>query len=203
VSVTVVGLAGPSASGKTLIAEHLSARLPSVVHLQQDSYFIDPVDCPEDANFYEQQYLRWPEFVSSLQGLARGEAATVPLVDFATFARRGAAMQEPKDVLVVEGMSIFRDPAVVSCCHLRYYVNPPDHVLEGRKRKRDAAERGKSDAIIAVQLEWMRTERDRDMFDLASGALSEARVCILGGEDLPLDVQRVLDDLLAVRGEVG
>ena len=76
----VIGLTGPSASGKSTLAEAVRKAHGDSVIVQQDWYFRSPAECPPDANFCD---LRWQfvhEFVSHVATLACGEPVEVPVV---------------------------------------------------------------------------------------------------------------------------
>jgi uridine kinase len=161
-SVRVLGIAGPSCSGKSTVAGLLSKRVGAAV-LAQDLYFIDPDQCPADANFCDLRYLHTEEFVHAATDLASGSPTSVPLIDFSTFLRTGFKTLDPGRILIIEGMTIFRIPAIAELCDDRFYLTLPFAQLAERKLARDAAERRKSREVIDAQLRWMREEHEHDL----------------------------------------
>jgi uridine kinase len=158
----VVGLSGPSCSGKTTAAERLRVKLVNAVHLQQDLFFIDPALCSDDANFCDLRYLHVGQLVAAFEALASGQRASVPRVDFTSFQRLGTDEIEPAPWLLVEGMTIFRVPEIARRCDYRFYLAPDLTTLEQRKRMRDRADRRKTPEVIEAQLRWVRAEYEYD-----------------------------------------
>ena len=161
-----VGISGPSGSGKTWLVAELHRRLESAAVLQQDWFFIDPEFCPPDANFCDPRYLKVDEFVFAVSSLCAGKPVDVPLVDFSTFRQVGTQTVHPAPLTLIEGMTIFRFPEVLSRCQLAYYLAPPMRVLAQRKRARDVDERSKSAWVVEQQLTWLRDEYELDLADL-------------------------------------
>jgi uridine kinase len=162
-AVTVIGITGPSCSGKTTLAEAFRQRDAGTVVLQQDLYFKDPSLYPPDANFCELRWLETDQFVADFMALADGKPAYVPVIDFETFQRVGTQEIRAVRQLVVEGMTIFRLPGIYERCNIRYYMDVDDFAeLEERKRRRDTQERRKPKAVIDAQLAWLRSEYDND-----------------------------------------
>lgn len=160
--VTVIGITGPSASGKTTLARELASHLPAAVHLQQDFYFRDPDDCPPDANFCDHRWLHLDQFLAAFRALAAGHCVSVPDMDFATFRPWGRRLLGPARHLIVEGMTILRIPEIRRRCQCGVYLDPGFDTIAARKRERDRLERNKPEWVIEVQLAWMREERTAD-----------------------------------------
>jgi uridine kinase len=159
----VIGISGPSCSGKSTLATKLSGRLQDCCVIQQDWFFVDPARCPPDANFCDLGYLHVDEFVAACTDLCAGRSAHVPAIDFGTFEKIGVARIEPRRWIIIEGMTIFRIPQVAELCDLRFYLSPPYSEIRARKRRRDAIERNKAPTTIESQLKWMKDEYDRDL----------------------------------------
>lgn len=178
--VLVIGVSGPSCSGKSTFAKALSGRLPEAAVLEQDLYFVDPELCPADANFCDLRWLRISDFLDAFHRLANGNAAELPVMDFQTFRQIGTITAEPARFLIVEGMTIYRVPQIAARCNRRYYLSCDWETLERRKRGRDAAERGKPPEIIEAQLSWMREEYIKDQDLIRAGEIQ-----LVGLDELP------------------
>ncbi len=165
VPTTVIGISGPSCSGKSTLASTLAGRLEAAV-LPQDLYFKAPEECPADANFCDLQYLDVARFERAATGLMRGSDVEVPVVDFRTFQTVGYETLSARTHLIIEGMTVFRIPRVLDRCDVAVYLAPPFSELVARKRSRDAADRMKSESEIERQLGWMQSEYEYDLCHL-------------------------------------
>lgn len=166
--MSVIGVSGPSCSGKSTVALALSERLQDSTVIQQDWFFRDPSLCPPDANFCDLAYLRVGELVKICTDLCGGRAAQVPIIDFGTFAQTGMREIGPTRHTIVEGMTIYRIPELWDLCSYRFYLKPQFSDIEVRKRRRDFIERNKPSNIIEHQLAWVRTEYERDLVTFAN-----------------------------------
>lgn len=176
----IIGISGPSASGKSSIAEAVRSSHGDALIVQQDWYFRSPSECPPDANFCDLAWLHMDDLVRDLTSLARGEVAEVPVIDFATFERAGTARVLPQSLVIVEGMTIFRIPELVELFDWKFYVNVEIAVIARRKRQRDLAERQKTLEIVEGQLQWVAEEYAND-----SPIRNQADVIVLDGSRTP------------------
>lgn len=158
----VVGLTGPSASGKTTLAEAVRAAHGAAVILQQDWYYRDSSEYPPDSNFCDPTWLHVDELTRDVIALANGEPADVPVMDFATFERCGVIRLEPASLVIIEGMTILRFPAVDACLDSRFYIDTEYATIAERKRSRDRRDRNKPTEIVNAQLDWMAAEHKKD-----------------------------------------
>lgn len=167
----VVGISGPSASGKTTLANALLCGFPDAVHLQQDLFFVDPEHCDPDSNFCDPRYLRVNEFVNTASLLAHGMPVMLPHIDFSTFERVGSRQESTSKsrLLIIEGMTIFRFPEIPPLCDLRFYLTPDLVAVQHRKLRRDMSERGKSESQVKSQMSWVIQEYEEDLAQLHPG----------------------------------
>lgn len=165
--VKVIGIAGPSGSGKSTLCTCLQQRLGACSVLQQDWYFLDSDDVPDDANFCQLEYLDVARLVHDVNLLRAGTPATVPSIDPRTFqVTDGVMVVEPRPYLLVEGMTVFRIPEIAEHWDLKIYLSPGFHAIRRRKWSRDRLEREKSPEIIRNQLRWVKEEYFRDLASL-------------------------------------
>lgn len=93
----MIGIAGPSCSGKTALAMRLAEILPGegVLVLPLDCYYRDLSGLDAAArqgwNFDVPEALEHDLFIAHLQALSRGEAVERPVYDFSTHTRRPGA----------------------------------------------------------------------------------------------------------------
>lgn len=176
----IIGISGPSASGKSTVAEAVRSAHGDALIVQQDWYFRSPSECPPDANFCELRWLHTDELVRDVRTLAQGDVAEVPVIDFATFERAGMARVLPRSLIIVEGMTIFRMQELVELFDRKFYVDIDMAVIAERKRERDKAERQKALEIVEGQLKWIAEEYAND-----SVIRDRADVIVLDGSSTP------------------
>ncbi len=153
-----VGITGPSGSGKSTLAEAVCATHGNAVIVQQDWYFRNAADCPPEANFCEPRWLHVNELVRDVARLSNGMPTDVPVMDFATFERRGTKSIAPAPLVILEGMTILRIPELDALLAARFYVDCDLATIAARKRSRDTLVRQKSVEIVNAQLDWIAKE---------------------------------------------
>jgi len=154
----MIGITGPSASGKSILAQAVRAAQSDAVIVQQDWYFRSAAECPEDANFCELRWMHVDELVRDVAMLASGVQVHVPVMDFSTFERVGTTLLDPKSLVILEGMTILRIPEVDEHLDARFYVDIDMPTLAVRKLARDIHERRKPMEIVEAQLRWIEAE---------------------------------------------
>jgi uridine kinase len=145
----VIGLAGGSGSGKTWLASALREALGErCVHLEHDAYYrplpADRRDRPDDWNFDEPSALESDLLVRHLAALRAGATVDVPTYGFERHARVGARPLAPAPLVLVEGILLLAEPALVAALDLRVFVDTPEDVRLERRLTRDVRERGRT-----------------------------------------------------------
>lgn len=145
----LIGIAGPSCSGKTTLASALAAALDSASVLPMDMYYRDlaHLSLPERAsvNFDAPGALDWPLLVEHAARLAAGHAVDAPVYDFATHTRsRERRTVLPGNFVVVEGILALHHSELASVFDVRVYVDTPDEVCLARREVRDVRDRGRT-----------------------------------------------------------
>lgn len=160
----LIGVTGGSASGKTEIARaaaRAAAPLSALV-LSEDDYYGDhgarPDFDPADFNFDHPASRDHALLAQHLSALKAGEAVDAPIYDFTIHRRRSDKRTiNPADIIVVEGIHLFCDPAVRACFDVRVYVSAPDDIRLARRLLRDVNERGRTSHSVIHQ--YLRTVR--------------------------------------------
>ena len=154
----VVGIAGGSGSGKTVLADALGKALrPAVVaRLAQDAYYRDqgalPSSAREQLNFDAPEAFDLDLFVAHLQDLRRGRRVRPPRYCFVTHCRRGHGEPVgPADVVLAEGLLLFADARCRELLDLRIYLDAPEKTRLARRVARDVEERGRTERQVLVQ----------------------------------------------------
>jgi uridine kinase len=160
----VIGVAGGSGSGKTVITEAIiAAAAPSqVTLLQHDAYYRHRPDLTyaerSDVNYDHPDSLETDLLVAHVQALLDGRSAEVPVYDFATHLRTDETIPlTATEVILVEGILVLAEPRLRDLMDLKLFVDTDPDVRLARRARRDVAERGRS--IESVLDQWEATVR--------------------------------------------
>jgi uridine kinase len=139
-SLRVIGIAGPSSSGKTTFIKRLSVQLEVAgihpINLSLDDYYVDQDRCPRDeAGEYDFEALEALDLEllrDNLTRLVAGETCQTPRFDFKQGKSNRAGGPQlwlrPHQVLLVEGIHALNDalwPEVISPeARMRIFVHP-------------------------------------------------------------------------------
>lgn len=183
----VVGIAGGTGSGKTTLARAIVDAFgdSKVAYISHDSYYrdISHLSLEERArsNFDHPASLESSLLVDHLTSLRNNESASVPVYDFSTHARTpDVEIVEPKPIIVVEGILIFAEPALVDVLDIKIFVDADDDIRFIRRLQRDTIERGRTQESVIQQ--YLTTVRSMHAaFVLPSK--KHADVVVLGGRN--------------------
>lgn len=155
---TVVGLAGGTCSGKTLLAHRLRDRLGSdrVAILPFDAYYCDQSHrSPAErrlVNYDHPDALDVDAFLADLETLISGKEIGIPVYDFATHTRsRDVHILEPRPVVVTEGILLLMFPDVRAMLHAAIFLEVATEVRLSRRIERDGRERGRDPGDVRRQ----------------------------------------------------
>jgi len=160
----LIGIAGGSGSGKTLVARNILRELGSdrVVVIDQDSYYRNLEDVPfrdRDARNFDHPDAFDNELLKAhIRALLEGQPVEQPIYDYAQH-RRLAETRRISDhlVVVLEGILIFVDPELRNLMDIKLFVDADPDVRFIRRLRRDLVERGRSvDSIIRQYEESVR-----------------------------------------------
>jgi uridine kinase len=160
----LIGLAGGSGSGKTLVARNIVRELGSdrVVIIDQDSYYKDLEDIPlrdrESRNFDHPDAFDTELLKRHVRSLLEGQSVEQPIYDYAQHRRLAETRTIGEHtVVVLEGILIFVDPELRELMNIKLYVDAEHDVRFIRRLRRDLVERGRSlDSIIRQYEESVR-----------------------------------------------
>ena len=157
----LIGIAGGSGSGKTLVAQKIYDELGSdqVVILKQDYYYQDlssiPMSDREIRNFDHPDAFDMDLLRDQVGALLRGESANVPVYDYRTHRRTPETQRMgPHRIVVLEGILILDDPELRSWMDIRCFIDTDPDVRLLRRLRRDICERGRSVEMVLNQYEW-------------------------------------------------
>ena len=160
----VIGVTGGSGSGKTSVSEQIVKNFSglSVMLLQQDSYYKDQssLTFEERLNTNYDHTLAFDNdlFIEHLKQLINGDGIDIPQYNFAEHTRSTKTIhQEPRDVIIVEGILILDDKRLRNLMDIKIYVDTDDDIRLSRRILRDINERGRSvDSVIGQYIEVVK-----------------------------------------------
>jgi uridine kinase len=154
----IIGIAGPSSSGKSELARQLAMRLPGTDIVSLDSYYRGMEDIPleerKKVNFDHPDSLDWELLHEHLVAISEGRAFDEPVYSFAGYARTTQTRRiEPGEFLIVEGLFVLYWPELREMLDTKVYVQTDPVVCFDRRLRRDVAERGRTPESVRQQYE--------------------------------------------------
>jgi len=152
----LIGIAGGSGSGKTLVAKRIFDELGSdkVIIIQQDSYYKDlghlTLEERKKQNFDHPNAFDHQFLIAQLKDLLAGKSIDQPVYDYTIHSRKTETRRIGEHVIIVlEGILILHDPELRKLMDIKIYVDTDDDVRLIRRIRRDVNERGRSlDSIL-------------------------------------------------------
>jgi uridine kinase len=153
----LIGVAGPSCSGKTQIARLAAAELGAPI-LALDSYYRDlshlSLGEREVVNFDSPESMDEAAVARHMERLASGEAVDQPIYDFALHTPSGRVHRvEPSTFLLVEGLFALHWFEVRRWLAVGAFVQASHEVCLARRIQRDITERGRTEESVRWQFE--------------------------------------------------
>jgi uridine kinase len=156
----IIGIAGPSASGKSLLANTIVNDLGSdqVVVISEDSYYKDNSHLPladrEKINYDHPDSFDHSLLCEHLSKLQQGDSVEIPIYSHSKHIR----MPETRNVgghtiIVLEGILLFSDKPLREIMDIRIFMSAPLDVCLSRRLKRDVVERHRSFESVLHQYE--------------------------------------------------
>lgn len=156
----IIGVTGGSGSGKTSVSRAIFNNFPdhSIMMLEQDSYYKDQ----SHLSFEERLNTNYDHpfafdndlLIQHVGDLLNYKAIEKPVYDYVAHTRSQATIiQEPKEVIVLEGILILEDERLRDLMDIKVYVDTDDDIRIIRRIKRDMEERGRTlDSVIEQYL---------------------------------------------------
>ncbi len=157
---TIVGIAGASASGKSLIASTLYRELRAQVGdhnigvIPEDCYYRDQSDLTMEerykVNYDHPNSMDHALLYQQLCELKAGNAIELPQYDYVAHTRKSETIHfKPKKVIIIEGILLLTDKRLREEMDFSIFVDTPLDICLMRRIKRDVNERGRSlDSVI-------------------------------------------------------
>jgi len=160
----IIGIAGASASGKSLLANTIVNELGSdqVVVISEDSYYKDHSNIPfeerERINYDHPNSLDHELLYQHLQQLQKGQTVDVPIYNHSKHLRSSETRRIGQHtIIVLEGILLFVEKKLRETMDIRIFMETALDICLIRRMKRDMNERMRSlDSVILQYEETVR-----------------------------------------------
>ena len=156
----IIGIAGPSASGKSLLANTIVNELGSdqVVVISEESYYKDNSHLPfserEKINYDHPDSFDHALLCEHLHRLQQGKSVDIPIYSHSKHMRLSETRTiGPHTIIVLEGILLFCDQKVRDIMDIRIFMSAPLDVCLSRRLTRDVVERHRSFESVLHQYE--------------------------------------------------
>lgn len=156
----LIGIAGGSGSGKTLVAQRIISEIGSgnVVLLEQDSYYKDLSHlAPKERgnrNFDHPSAIDTELLIQQVRDLLDGKSIEQPIYDFTTHTRKSETRRlQNHHIIVLEGILILEAERLRDLMDIKIFVDTDADIRLIRRIRRDVAERGRTIESVIDQYE--------------------------------------------------
>jgi uridine kinase len=165
----IVGIAGGTGAGKTLLARAIGSCIDSkdVILIQHDSYYKDrsglSLSKREKLNYDHPDALDSELLIQHLKELIAGKPAEIPVYDFATHCRGvKGLLVTPAKVIILEGILLLSNANLCKLMDVKIFVDGNPDIRFIRRLQRDTMERGRTtDSVIGQYIETARPMHDK------------------------------------------
>ncbi len=162
--ITIIAIAGASASGKSLFAstvyQELVAELGGerIAILSEDAYYRDQSHLSFEqrtlTNYDHPAAFEHELLAQHLQMLREGKTVSMPQYDYKQHTRIESSITvQPAKVILVEGILLLTDEHLRQQFDITVFMDTPLDICLLRRIKRDLEERGRSLSSVAAQYE--------------------------------------------------
>ena len=190
----VIGICGGSGSGKSTLARLISQSLScSSRIIGLDCYYRDHSELPFEErvhiNYDEPDIFNFDELYEDIKLLMDGKPITTKGYDYANHRRADSPeLIYPTDVLILEGIHMFRDKRITDLMSLKVYMHVDVDVCLLRRVRRDMMKRGRSIENITEQ--YLATVKP--MYEeYISKYIKEADFAVMGGGKNPKAIDAI------------
>jgi uridine kinase len=148
--MTIIGVAGGTASGKTTFVNEVMSGLSTedLGLIAQDAYYKDNSHLTFDQrcllNYDHPEAIDFDLMVEQIKALKAGGSIDQPVYDYKIHNRTKETLPiTPKAVFIIEGILVLHHKALRDLMDLKIFVDAPGDQRLMRRMKRDMAERGR------------------------------------------------------------
>lgn len=158
--IIIIGISGPSASGKSLLANTIVKEVGSnqVAVISEDAYYKDmshlPLEARAKLNFDHPNSLDHELLCKHLDKLQAHQAIEMPIYDHASHRRlKETRCIGQHTIIVLEGILLLVDEELRSRMDIRIFMDTPLDICLVRRLKRDINERERTIDSVLEQYE--------------------------------------------------
>tara|TARA_R110000868_G_scaffold410505_4_gene698851 strand:- start:97601 stop:98224 length:624 start_codon:yes stop_codon:yes gene_type:complete len=155
-----IGIAGPTASGKTLLAKTIVEELGSdqVMIISEDSYYKDLVHLPIEerakVNFDHPDAFDHDLLREQMEQLQQGKTVQVPLYDHSQHIRKAETCAVGNHtIVVIEGILLLSEPKIRELLDISLFMDTALDLCLLRRVSRDVKERARTLECVLKQYE--------------------------------------------------
>jgi uridine kinase len=159
-NIIIIGIAGPSASGKSLLANTIVNELGSdqVVVISEDAYYKDNSHLSfgerEKINYDHPDAFDHPLLCQHLRDLQAGKSIEIPIYSYSKHIRLPETRKIGSHrIIVLEGILLFSDAHLRQLMDIRIFMSTPLDICLSRRLMRDVVERQRSFESVLRQYE--------------------------------------------------
>lgn len=156
----IIGISGPSASGKSLLANTIVNELGSeqVVVISEDAYYKDNSHLPfpqrEKINYDHPDSFDHALLCTHLRQLRKGETVEIPIYSHSQHQRLPETRTIGQHaIIVLEGILLLTDKQLRELMDIRIFMSTPLDTCLMRRLKRDVVERQRTFESVVHQYE--------------------------------------------------
>jgi uridine kinase len=156
----IIGIAGASASGKSLLANTILSELGSeqVVVIPEDSYYKDHPELSfeerEKINYDHPDAFEYDLLHRQLTQLQNGQSVEIPRYDYSQHRRHGETRQIGQHaIIILEGILLFTEAKLRDMMDIRIYMDTPLDICLIRRLRRDVIQRKRTFESVLLQYE--------------------------------------------------
>ncbi|VHO02060.1 uridine kinase [Candidatus Rhabdochlamydia sp. T3358] len=144
----VIGIAGGSGAGKTMLAQALQKQLvDNAAIIYMDNYFYDLSHLsPEERkknNFDDPKSIDLLLLKQHITQLKKGHAVEQPIYHFKTQTRSSSTTHiDPVEIIIIDGFLLLASPEIYDLCSLKVFIEVEETERLFRIINRDQIERG-------------------------------------------------------------
>ena len=154
----IIGVAGPSGSGKSLLVRNIITSIPniSVAFISADSYYHDKsalsISERNNLNYDHPHSFEHTLMVEQIKQLQRGATINIPIYDFTTHLRTQETKTiKPAKIIVLDGILILAIPEIRKLLDIAIFMDTALDICLIRRLERDQKERKREISLIIEQ----------------------------------------------------
>jgi len=181
----IIGIAGPTASGKSCLANTIVSELDSdqVVIIHEDSYYRDQshlsMNERNQVNYDHPNTFEHNLLFEHLLELQKGHSVSIPQYDHTEHVRTPNTIKIGQHrIIVLEGILLFVEEKLRELMDIRIFIDTPLDICLARRLQRDIIERGRT--IESVLDQYQDTVRP-SYFQFVEPSKRYADIIVPGG----------------------